>query len=372
MPLSGFMEISMGKVYKGYTALEYAIQACDMMIKKYQPEDLPPKGKFYYHQGVFLSGMQKIYAIEKNKKHYNYVKSWVDSIVREDGSIHNMDKGQLDYIQPGILLYQLYELSKEERYHKALQLLRQVIKNYPMNNEGGFWHNEDSPDQMWLDGIYMAGPIFAHYAATFGDNELFNTVAYQALLMEKRMKDSATGLMYHAWDSTKTMSWADTTTGLSHEFWGRAMGWVTIGVLDILDYLPEGHKDRKELSRMVTELIKAIASYQDSSGLWYQVVDRVGQEGNWLESSCTCLYSGAIFKAVRMHYLSEEYLEIAEKGYKGIIDRLRYKEGEVVIDNICVGTGVGDYAHYCNRPTSENDLHGVGAFLIMCSEAAQS
>lgn len=369
--LKGIENIMGMQSYKGHTALEYAMQACDMMMKKYQPADLPPKGKFYYHQGVFMSGMQKVYEISKKERYYGYVKSWVDSVVREDGSIHFMDKGQLDYIQPGILLYQLYERTKEERYRKALYMLRRIIKDYPTNAEGGFWHNEGSPDQMWLDGIYMAGPIFAHYAAAFGEEELFNIVAYQALLMERKMKDPVTGLMYHAWDSRKTMPWADPENGLSGEFWGRAMGWVTIGVLDVLDYLPEDHKDRKELIRMVTELIKAIAGYQDESGLWYQVINKAGLEGNWLESSCTCLYTGAIIKAVRKGFLDEGYLEIAEKGYRGIIERLRYEEGEVIFDNICVGTGAGDYGHYCGRPTSVNDLHGVGAFLIMCSEAAQ-
>jgi unsaturated rhamnogalacturonyl hydrolase len=360
-------------IYKGHTALEYAKEACDTLMNKFAAQDLPPKGLFHYHQGVFLSGMQKTYELCKEEKYFGYIKDWVDSIVWEDGSINRFDKGQLDDIQPGVLLYLLYEKTGEERYKKALDTLLPIIKDFPKNAEGGFWHKEGCPHQMWLDGLYMAGPICAEYGKTFNKPEYFDIVAFQAKLMEEKTKDSATGLWYHAWDCIKEKQWADKETGLSEEFWGRSIGWVPVAILEELDFIPETHKERKELIRLTTDLIKAVCKYQDEeSGLWYQVVDKGSMEGNWLESSCTCLFTAAICKAVRDGYLDESYLKYARKGYEGIIDRLRYDERGVIIDNICVGTGVGSYSHYCKRPTSENDLHGVGSFLIMATEVEKT
>jgi unsaturated rhamnogalacturonyl hydrolase len=167
------------------------------------------------------------------------------------------------------------------------------------------------------------------------------------------------------------MPWADPVTGKSPEFWGRSMGWVPVAVLEVLDDLPKTHRDRPELIRLVTDLLRAVCRYQEASGLWHQVLDKGGQPGNWLESSCTCLFAGAICKAVRNGFLEKQYLENAERAFRGIVDRLRVDEGGIILDDICVGTGVGDYAHYCARPRTANDLHGIGAFLYMCAEAAK-
>lgn len=269
---------------------------------------------------------------------------------------------QLDDIQPGILLFEPYEKTGDERYKIALDTLLPVIYNFPKNQEGGFWHKDRYPNQMWLDGLYMAGPLSVEYGAKFNHPEYFDLSTQQALLMEKFTKDEKTGLWYHAWDCSKEADWADPVTGKSPEFWGRSIGWVPIAMLDELIYLPEDHKDRKEIIRLTVDLLKALLPYQDEeTGLWYQVVDKGDQEGNWVESSCTCLYSAAIARAIKMGFMDEKYMDVAIKGYHGIIDRLRYNEQGIIVDNICVGTGVGDYAHYCARPTSENDLHGMGA-----------
>ncbi len=359
-------------IVNGHSALEYAEMACDALMHKFAPEDLPPKGRFHYHQGVFLSGVQHTYLLDKNEKYYDYAKAWVDSIIDKDGNITKFDTTQLDDMQPGVLLYLFYNRTKDPRYKKALDTLIPLIKDFPKNPEGGFWHKGRYPEQMWLDGLYMAGPICAEYAKTFDDPELFDLCAFQALMMQEKTKDEKTGLWYHAWDYAKVQPWADPETGRSPEFWGRSVGWVPVAVLEELDSFPEDHKDRDAMISAACDLLKAVVKYQDpETGLWYQVLDKGDDPKNWLESSCTCLFVGAICKAVKNGFLDESYLEYAKKGYTGIINRLRYDDkGDIIIDNICVGTGVGDYDHYCARGTGENDLHGAGAFLIMCTEAA--
>lgn len=346
----------------------YAKASVDTMMRKYKAADLPPKGHFHYHQGVFLSGVYKTYQACGEKKYFQYIKDWVDASIDKDGIPVDFNKGHLDDLQPGILMYPLLDETGDVKYKKALDLLVTALKDMPRNEIGGFWHKDDLPDQMWLDGLYMGGPIGAEYGVRFDAPECFDLVAEQVLLMEQATRDEKTGLLYHAWDSSKAEPWADKETGLSPEFWGRSIGWVPVAVLDDLDFIPKDHEKRSEMERFVKELLQTVCNYQSDQGRWYQVVDKGGQEGNWLETSCSCLFVAAICKAAGKGILPESYLEQARKGFEGVIDSLGWNGEDLLVGNVCIGTGVGDYKHYCDRPTSVNDLHGVGAFLIMCTE----
>lgn len=348
--------------------LDYAKASCETMMRKYKAEELPPAGHFHYHQGVFLSGVYQTYLECGDERYFDYMKRWVDSCLNDKGEILVFDEGQLDDIQPGILLFPLLERTGEVRYRNALDTLASIIKRFPRNEEGGFWHKRWFPEQMWLDGLYMAGPISAEYGSKFGHPEFLDLAAEQALLMETKTRDNRTGLWHHAWDCSQKESWADPQTGLSPEFWGRSIGWVPVAVLDELDFLPDGHPDRKRLIELVRNLLHAVCHYQSEDGYWYQVVDKAGQPGNWPEISCTCLFTAAICKAVRKKILSRDYLEFAEKGYHAVIRSLEWEGDNLFVNGVCIGTGVGDYAYYCGRPVSSNDLHGVGAFLLMCAQ----
>ncbi|MDI4644524.1 glycoside hydrolase family 88/105 protein [Cohnella hashimotonis] len=352
-----------------YSPIQWAELACEALMAKFEPEQLPPD-RFHYHQGVFLSGMEKCWRETGNSKYLDYIKRWVDSHVSEDGSIRKINLEELDDIQPGVLLFNLYEKTRDERYKKALDALVPLIKSWKTNPSGGFWHKDYCPNQMWLDSLYMGGPIAVQYGRTFGDDAYFDLMAHQALLMAEHTTDPVTGLMYHGWDETRTAEWADPKTGLASEFWGRAIGWYPVALLEIFEYMPEDHRDRAKLTAILQNLLVALTKYQDAAtGRWYQVVDQTDRPDNWLENSCTALYVHAIAKAVRMGYLDAKYMANAWRGYQGVIDTLTFDgDGHVVIGGICIGTGIGDYAHYIARPTSKNDLHGAGAFILMCAE----
>ncbi|WP_416367233.1 glycoside hydrolase family 88/105 protein [Paenibacillus sanfengchensis] len=355
------------------TPLQWAEKACEALMAKYEPEQLPPDW-FHYHQGVFLSGMEKCWRETGKQKYFDYIKRWVDSQVLEDGSIKKYHTGELDDIQPGVLLFNLYEQTGDERYKKALDQLVPLLKSWPTNPSGGFWHKNHFPNQMWLDGLYMAGPIATQYGKTFGASEYFGMMTYQAILMAERTRDPETGLLYHGWDETRAAEWADPVTGFAPEFWGRAMGWYPVALLEMFEFLPEGHKDKAKLIDILRDLLVSLSKYQDATtGLWYQVVDKGDRADNWLEVSCSAMYVLSIAKAVRLGYLDAKYLNVARKGYQGVIDTLKFDEnGNVIIGRICVGTNIGDYAHYIARPTSENDLHGAGAFILMCMEMGRA
>ncbi|MCR5033033.1 MAG: glycoside hydrolase family 88 protein [Lachnospiraceae bacterium] len=350
-------------------ARNYATASIETMMRKFDAPDLPPKGRFHYHQGVFLSGVYQIYERTGDQRFYDYVKAWVDSCMDMEGNILQFDKGQMDDIQPGILLYHLLKKTGDARYEKALHTLAPLVYNFVHNEDGGLWHKSFRDHQMWLDGLYMGGPICAEYGKTFDHPEYFDFVAKQILLMRDHCKDEATGLWYHAYDDARAQEWADPVTGKSPEFWGRSIGWVPVAILDDLDFIPEDHPKRGEIEDAVRDLLIAITKFQSEDGRWYQVVDKGDRADNWLENSCSCLYVAALIKAVRKGLLDPSYLDSAKKGYEGVIRSLSMEGEDLIVGNVCIGTGVGDYAFYVARPTSENDLHGVGAFLLMCAQA---
>lgn len=353
-------------------ALVYGKQACDTMMRKFRAEDLPPKGGFHYHQGVFLSGMMNIYSLCGDEKYYEYIKKWVDSVVVAPQRIDHYNLGALDDYMAGILLFPLYERTGDVKYSETLHMLLLNIRNWLRNDFGGFWHMIWRDGQMWLDSLYMAGPLQAVYAEKFNKPEYIKEAAKQAFLMYEHMQDKKTKLLYHAWDANKQMPWADKETGLAPEVWGRALGWYVVSILDIMEHMDKNCEDYKRLAEIEREVLNAIYTYQSKeNSLWYQVVNKADAEGNWPEASCSMLFVYAGAKAVRLGVVGKEYLDKALKGFEAIIDVFTEIKGEdILISGVCVGTGVMDYDGYISRPTSINDLHGMGAFLLMCAEVA--
>ena len=347
------------------TPLDYAQSACDTLMRKYAASDLPPKGHFHYHQGVFLSGMYQTYQLCGNEAYFQYMKDWIDSVFDEKGNIRECTFADLDDIQPGILLFPLLEKTGDPYYLRCLKSVYEEVRALPRNSEGGYWHKTHLTDQMWLDGLYMAGPFCAEYARRFTLPALRKTIIQQALMMEKNTLDPK-----HVQKEYCRLlePWADKETGRSAEFWGRSIGWVPVALLNDLDFIDEDEPGRAVLVRMCTDLLKALCRYQSEEGRWYQVVNKGDQVGNWLENSCSCLYVAGLCKAMRKGYLGSEYADAARRGYEGVIRSMEWIGEDIQIGNVCIGTGVGDYQFYCDRPTCVNDLHGVGAFLIMCTE----
>lgn len=354
-------------------ALMYGKMACDTMMRRFDAPDLPPKGGFHYHAGVFLSGMMNVYSISKEEKYFYYIKKWVDSIVKEDGVIEYHSKGALDDYMAGILLFPLYEKTGDRKYLDALNVLLPNLRNWRRNDYGGFWHMEWRPFQMWLDGLYMAGPLMAAYGERQKKQVYIDIAAEQAFLMYEHMQDKKTKLLYHAWDPSKNMPWADNKTGLSPEFWGRALGWYVVALLDIMEHMDPETEAYKKLGKIESEVLTAIFSYQDNDKkLWYQVVDKGNIEGNWFEASCSCLYIYAAFKAARMKVTDDKLLKNAAEGFYAVIDRFAQIDGDdLLVSGVCVGTGVMDLKGYFDRPKAAGDLHGMGAFLLMCAEIAR-
>ena len=351
-------------------ALDYARMGSDTLIRKFTVSELPPKNRFHYHQGVFLSGMERTYFLSRDKKYYNYIKDWMDHYIDNEGKIRFDEyERQFDDMQPAIMLFHLYKETQDQRYKKVLDDFVPLVEMWPTNAWGGFWHKYNRPNQMWLDTLYMIGPYSVMYAHHFAKPYFYECIYQQMNLMRRHMTDPKTGLLYHAWDDSREIDWANKETGLSAEFWGRAIGWYAVAIMDILDYIPEDHRRRPEFVSAGLDIINALLRFQDQeTGLWFQVVDKDDHKGNWLETSCSSLYTYAIAKAIKKGLLHKSYSKYIHRAYEGIIKSLKFEGEDLIVSNICIGTGVGDLQFYFDRPTVANDLHGMGAFLLMCTE----
>jgi unsaturated rhamnogalacturonyl hydrolase len=342
-----------------------------------------PKARWAYETGVFLKGLEAIWIRTGDAKYYDYLKAVIDSYLEPDGTIktYKLEDYNLDNINCGKLLLSLHQKTGEEKYRKAAFLLRKQLEGQPRTKEGGFWHKQIYPFQMWLDGIYMASPFLAQFSRIFDKPEGFDEVANQIIWIERHTRDSRTGLLYHGWDESRQQEWADPKTGCSKSFWGRAMGWYAMAIVDVLDSLPEKHPRRAAVIDILKRLSKAIAAYQDSeSGLWYQVMDQGKRDKNYLEASASSMFVYALAKGVRKGYLGGEYAAVAAKGYEGLTTRLikSHPDGSADLTQVCSVGGLGGaqkrdgtYAYYMSEPVVSNDLKGVGAFLMASMEIEQ-
>ena len=364
------------------SAQEWSVRMAESVMKR----PLWRAAKWAYEWGLVLRSIEQVWLKTHEDRYLEYVRTAVDEFVDPGGNIrtYRLEEYNLDRINPGKLLFRLYSETGEERYRRAVHLLRQQLRTHPRTSEGGFWHKHIYPHQMWLDGIYMAAPFYAEFAATFDEPEAFDDVAHQILLIQKQTRDPVTGLLYHGWDESRSQKWADPETGCSPSFWGRAMGWYAMGVVDVLDHLPVDHPRRGAIIRVLQEMIASLVAVQDPlAGVWHQVLDQGDREGNYLEASASCMFVCAMAKGVRKGYIDREYLDAAQRGYAGILDQFVEVDGQglVNLNQICSVAGLGrgpgqpekpyrdgSFEYYIGEPVVANDHKGVGSFILASLE----
>jgi len=336
-------------------------------------------GNWDYVTGTVLRGFEELWRRTGDDRYFDYIKKTVDHVVNSNGNIdgYSLSSYNIDEINEGRMLLFLYKETGEEKYQKAAALLRSQLATHPRTSEGGFWHKQRYPHQMWLDGLYMGSPFYAEYGKLFNEPEDFDDVVKQLTLMEKHARDPITGLLYHGWDESRTQEWADSLTGCSPSFWGRAIGWYAMAVVDVLDYLPEEHAGRDSVIAILQRLTEAVSNFQDdSTGVWWQVVDQRGREGNYLESSVSCMLTYSIAKGIRLGYVDESYWHVVEKAYQGILQEFISEniDGTINLDQTCITAGLGNgrdgtYEYYVyGTGIRSNDGKGLGPFITASLE----
>ncbi|WP_405765228.1 glycoside hydrolase family 105 protein [Streptomyces sp. NBC_01538] len=351
-------------VARAAAATDWSVAVVDSTTARYTPSTI---GGWSYPVGLYLYGQYLTYQRTHDARYLSYIKSYVDRFVKSDGS---MDQGfnNLDSMQAGRLLVILHRETGEDRYRKAAKKIRDRLDTFPRTSDGGFWHADTSSraHQLWSDGVYMVNPFLVEYGKEFGDSAYANDEAAKQLYVYGRHLQVSGGLLRHAYDESKTASWADPGTGLAPEHWCRAVGWYSMAIVNVLDALPVNHVRRPQLIRVLRDLAKGLEKYQDpATGRWFQVIDKGSRSDNWTETSCSSMFTYALSRGAQQGYLDAHYKSVAQRGYEGVLAKISLgSDGRTDLTDISIGTNVGDYAFYIARPRETNDFHGLGAFLI--------
>ncbi len=365
----------------------YSVQLAETAMKIWPDSFVLENDKFAkwrYDQGVILKGIEGIWNATGDGKWFKYIQKSMDFYVQNDGSIkgYRPDEYNIDHINNGKLLLLLYRVTSREKYKKAADLLRSQLTTHPRTSEGGFWHKKIYPSQMWLDGLYMGQPFYAEYALLFHEDTAYNDIARQFILMEKYARDKITGLLYHGWDESKEQAWANKTTGLSPNFWGRSLGWYGMALVDALDHFPANHPKRAELVSILNRFAVAVRKVQDvKTGLWYDVPNLPNQPKNYVEASASAMLAYSFAKGVRKGYLPASFLTAAKKAYAGILKEFIETDanGQVNLKGTVAVSGLGgkpyrdgSFEYYMSEPVVVNDPKGLGAFIKCAVEMEMS
>ena len=389
------------KPYKHYS--EWMTYSEMQRVPKSYLLDFSKTPKWSYVMGIELEGMLDTYLRYGGEKIRQYCQEYTDTMIYTDGNIRgfNIEDYNLDNIRTGHFVTRMYQKWPEKKNLLAMQLMMKQLKNQPRTVvDKVYWHKAIYSYQVWLDGIFMGLPFYTMTARDLlpqkEAKKIYDDAVNQISITYQRTFDPTTGLNRHAYDETRDMFWADKETGLSQHCWGRAQGWYSMALIELLDALPQDYSRRTEVIELLRKDLDAVIKYQDEkTGLWYQVMDQPRRDGNYLESTCSSMFAYVLLKATRMGYLGEKYCEAGIKAYKGIINNfIRINPDKTISLTQCcevagLGPGLSDkvrkaapkvkenrrrdgsYAYYLSEPIRDNDAKGVGPFLWASLEMEQ-
>ncbi len=376
--------------------------------------DFSSKPKWSYVMGIELEGMLDTYLRYGGEAIRQYCQEYTDTMIYANGDIrgYNILDYNLDNIRTGHFVTRMYQNYPEAKNLKAMQTMMKQLQDQPRTiADKVFWHKAIYAYQVWLDGIFMGLPyrvLTAPITTPAKDikkgavTKIYDDAVNQLKTTYARTLDPKTGLNRHAYDETRKTFWADKETGLSQHCWGRAQGWFTMALIEVLDALPEDYARRSEVIDLLVKDFDAILKWQDKqTGVWYQVMDSPGREGNYLESTCSAMFTYALLKAYRKGYVGEQYRDAGVKAYKGIIKHfIRVNEDKTIsLTQCCAVAGLGpaatpeveaamkkvnpkgsvkenakrdgSFAYYLSEPIRDNDAKGVGPFIWASLEMEQ-
>ncbi|WP_246473190.1 glycoside hydrolase family 88/105 protein [Treponema parvum] len=379
-----------------------------------------------YIDGCMIMAILELYAVTGKKKYFEFAEKYENARIHEDGTIDGYKKEDynLDDINGGKNLITLYKLTGKEKYARAAAKLFDQLVSHPRTAEGNFWHKKIYPNQVWLDGLYMALPFLMEYEAEFEYNEdAVRDIYGQFFSADKKMRDKKTGLYYHAYDSSKSAFWADKKTGLSEHFWLRSLGWYSMAMLDTLNKSAKKNtKDWLKLKKNFSRFMASMLKYQDKSGMWYQIPNLPDRSPNYLETSGSAIIAYSLLKGVRTKILednvsdggrsdgiddfgnrggfgpgddfygyddfggnfnfgsgfAEQCRRAGEKAFERICNNyLINEDGKISLGGICLSAGLGpqnnlrrngSFEYYMSEPIVKDDAKGSGPFILAYSE----
>ena len=363
--------------------------------------DFSESPKWSYVMGIELEGMLDTYLAYGGEDIRKYCQEYTDTMINEKGDIrgYNILDYNLDNIRTGHFVTRMYNLYPEAKNKLAINTMMKQLQNQPRTiTDKVFWHKAIYAYQVWLDGIFMGLPFRCLTASTQlkpkDAIKIYDDAVNQLKITYERTLDPQTGLNRHAYDETRDAFWSDKETGLSQHCWGRAQGWYSMALIEVLDALPEDYSRRGEVLDLLQKDLDAVIKWQDQvSGAWYQVMDEPGREGNYLESTCTSMFAYVLMKAYNKGYLGEKYRNAGIKAYQGILKNfIRVNADKTIsLTQCCEVAGLGpaatpqviaamkkinpkgsvkenkrrdgSYEYYLSEPIRDNDAKGVGPFI---------
>ena len=351
----------------------------DMPIWNIESIRLGKKPHWNYIDGCMITSLLQMNQITGDDKYFEFAERFIDYYVSDDGSIlgYDVTKYNLDDLNEGRVLFELYQRTGKEKYRLAIDHQKTQLDGQPRTNTGNFWHKLIYPNQIWLDGIYMAQVFSTLYSKEYGGKD-YSDMLNQIKNVNNYMQDKRSGLYYHGLDCSKTIFWADKESGLSENFWLRSVGWFTVALVDIIEIVDD-EDTKAQLSRIFSDLIQSISNFRDESGLYWQVVDQPGREGNYLETSGSSMIAYAMLKGARLGVIDSHYATLGKETFDGICERyLKVSDqGELNLGGICLVAGLGpenntrrdgSYEYYISEPIVENDAKGVAPFVLCYTE----
>ncbi len=339
------------------------------------------KPAWNYIDGCMMTALLELYKQTNNKRYIDFVNNYINYYVYEDGTIrgYDKDKHSVDDICESRILFDLYHFIGLEKYSKAIEFTYSHIQIQPRTKAGNFWHRNIYQNQVWLDGLFMALPFYTLYETHRNHKKNYEDILNQFRNVRKLMFDEQKKLYYHGYDESKSVFWANPKTGLSKNFWLRSMGWYVVAIVDVMSYMEDEYARKTFFPKLLKEAIDGILVHQDQeSKLFYQVVDKEMEDGNYLESSGSALISFAILKGSRLGALDQSYQKRGLEIFDGICNKyLTEKNGTLSLGGICLVAGLGpegnlrrdgSYAYYISEPIVENDAKGVAPLIMAYTE----
>jgi unsaturated rhamnogalacturonyl hydrolase len=335
-----------------------------------------------YIDGCMMTSLYTIYKLTGNKKYLEFIDKFVDYYVFDDGAIrgYEMSTYNVDNINEGRVLFDLYKETGKFKYKKAINLLYSQLQSQPRTELGNFWHKKIYPNQVWLDGLYMAQVFYTRYETVFNRGRNYGDIVKQFRNVYEHMYDNEKKLYYHGWDVSKQAFWSDGDTGLSKSFWLRSIGWYTVGLVDAISYFDTSRPNLKaELITIFRKTIEGLEQYIDpEKHMFWQVVDQMGREGNYVETSGSAMIAYAMMKGARLGFVDRRFAVVGEKVFNGICrEYLTETDGQLNLGGICLMAGLGPennptrdgtYEYYISEPVVENDAKGTGPFVMAYTE----
>lgn len=348
----------------------YSERLAETLMKRFPDPDSYPYLSWSYSQGFMLWGFIRLFEKTGKDSYFSYVKQYCEEHVQADGTVLGFTGVSLDDIMTGSVLAWMYQHTKEEKYRLACNHIRLAFNDYPRNRDGGFWHGRPLEGEMWVDGLFMGLMFLVRYGAYVNEEDrsyCFSEAIRQLNIVFDRCEKDGTGLLYHAYSERPETPWASVINGKSSEVWSEGLGWYAMILVDVLGIIPKDFPGWDSVQKQLEKLLCSLAKVQDScSGLWYQVVDKINDPGNWCDTSGSAMFLYTFYKARALNLVEPwKYDEVIQKGFEGLKTKyLIDPEGNVNIIDACDGLGVQlNYEFYVRFRKSVNAKEAVAAVL---------